>query len=34
MMYTISMILCAMIFGGILETSGMLEIILKNKFIY
>ena len=30
MMYTISMILCAMIFGGILETSGMLEIILKK----
>ena len=30
MMYTISLILCAMIFGGILETSGMLEVIIKK----
>lgn len=30
MMYTVSLILCAMTFGGILETSGMLEVILKK----
>lgn len=30
MMYTVALILCAMTFGGILETSGMLEVILKK----
>lgn len=33
MMYTVSLILCAMTFGGILETSGMLEVILKKLVV-
>jgi NhaC family Na+:H+ antiporter len=30
MMWTISLILCAMIFGGVMERSGMLHVLAEN----